>query len=105
MYKNKRTTIICFAILQSMVMMGQLSDPREKLSITATVDGSTNTDYRWESEDGDVLETGRVRRRGSASFAFPYLLRHSNNSIIYLYIIIIIYKLNIRYLVRIDFIK
>lgn len=52
--------------LQSMVMMGQLSDPREKLSITATVDGSTNTDYRWESEDGDVLETGRMRQGISA---------------------------------------
>ena len=27
-------------------MMAQLSDPREKLSITATVDGTTNSDYR-----------------------------------------------------------
>ena len=59
MHKTKRTTIICFALLQSLVMMGQLSDPREKLSITATVDGSTNTDYRWKTEDGDVLETER----------------------------------------------
>ena len=50
MYKTKRTTIICFALLQSMVMMAQLSDPREKLSITATVDGATNTDYRWKTE-------------------------------------------------------
>ena len=50
MHKTKRTTIICFALLQSLVMMGQLSDPREKLSITATVDGSTNTDYRWKTE-------------------------------------------------------
>lgn len=59
MHKTKRTTIICFALLQSLVMMGQLNDPREKLSITATVDVSTNTDYRWKTEDGDVLETGR----------------------------------------------
>ena len=94
MYKTKRPTIICFAILQSMVMMGQLSDPREKLSITATVDGSTNTDYRWESEDGDVLETGRVRRRVGASFAFPYLLRRGNNSV-YIYYIFIYYYNNI----------
>ena len=47
MYQTKRTTIICFALLQSLVMMAQLSDPREKLGITATVDGSTNTDDRW----------------------------------------------------------
>jgi len=95
-------------------MMGQLSDPREKLSITATVDGSTNTDYRWESEDGDVLETGRVRRRIGASARQRGICFFCSCCgvvitlfiyIIYLYIIIIIYKLNIRYLVRIDFIK
>ncbi len=62
MYKTKRTTIICFALLQSMVMMAQLSDPREKLSITATVDGATNTDYRWKTEGGELLETGRMRQ-------------------------------------------
>jgi len=39
------------------------------------------------------------------SFLFSYLPQRGNNSIIYLYIIIIIYKLNIRYLVRIAFSK
>lgn len=87
MYKTKRTTIICFAILH------------------------TNTDYRWESEDGDVLETGRVRRRVGAAARHLHFRIYCGVVItlfiyiIYLYIIIIIYKLNIRYLVRIDFIK
>ena len=43
-------------------MMAQLSDPREKLSITATVDGAPNSDYRWETEDGQLLENGRLRQ-------------------------------------------
>lgn len=43
-------------------MMAQLSDPREKLSITATVDGTTNSDYRWETEDGQLLENGRLKQ-------------------------------------------
>ena len=90
MYKTKRTTIICFAILQSMVMMGQLSDPREKLSITATVDGSTNTDYRWESEDGDVLETGRVRRRVGASVRHLHFRIFCGIAITLLYIYILL---------------
>ena len=83
MYKTKRTTIICFAILH------------------------TNTDYRWESEDGDVLETGR----GSAAARHLHFRIYCGVVItlfiyiIYLYIIIIIYKLNIRYFVCIDFIK
>ena len=42
--------------------MAQLSDPREKLSLTATVDGSTNTDYHWETGDGQLLENGRLRQ-------------------------------------------
>ena len=37
--------------------------------------------------------------------SISYLPQRGNNSIIYLYIIIIIYKLNIRYLVRIAFSK
>ena len=98
MYKTRRTTIICFAILQSMVIMGQLSDPREKLRITATVDGSTNTDYRWESEDGDVLETGRVRRRVSASPRHLFFCSCCG-------VVITLFIYNIRYLVRIDFTK
>ena len=47
------------------------------------------------------------RRSGAAArhLTSSNLPQRGNNSIIYLYIIIIIYKLNIRYLVRIDFTK
>ena len=69
---------------------GQLSDPREKLSITATVDGSTNTDYRWESEDGDVLETGRVRRRVGASARHLHFRIYCGIAITLLYIYILL---------------
>ena len=47
---------ICLAAVQCMMALAQLGDPREKLSITATVDGATNTDYRWESENGQQIE-------------------------------------------------
>lgn len=40
---------------------GQLADPREKFSITADVDGATNTDYYWKSEKGERLEEGRLQ--------------------------------------------
>ena len=62
MQKTKRTTTLCIILLQCLAMMAQLSDPREKLSITATVDGTTNSDYRWETEDGQLLENGRLRQ-------------------------------------------
>ena len=62
MQKTKRTTTLCIILLQCLAMMAQLSDPREKLSITATVDGTTNSDYRWETEDGQLLENGRLKQ-------------------------------------------
>ena len=43
-------------------MMAQLTDPRDRLSITATVDGATNTDYRWKTEKGQLLEDGRLQQ-------------------------------------------
>ena len=48
--------------MQSMMTAAQLNDPREKFSITATVDGATNTDYHWDSKDGDLLENGRLKQ-------------------------------------------
>ena len=58
----KRTLLVCLALGQCVTALAQLSDPREKFSITATVDGGTNTDYRWETEDGQLLERGRLRQ-------------------------------------------
>ena len=58
---EKRFLLFCFAILQCFVSKAQFSDPREKFSITASVDGSSNTDYRWETTDGRLLENGRLR--------------------------------------------
>jgi len=58
----KRTLLVCLAVGQCVTALAQLSDPREKFSITASVDGGTNTDYRWETEDGQLLETGRLRQ-------------------------------------------
>lgn len=62
MQKAKRTAILCCSLLQCLLTMAQLSDPREKLSITAAVDGSTNTDYRWETDGGQLTEKGRLRQ-------------------------------------------
>lgn len=59
---TKRTIIFCFAAWQCMVAMAQLGDPRDKFSVTATVDGAKNTDYRWETEEGQLLENGRLRQ-------------------------------------------
>ncbi|MBQ8152402.1 MAG: hypothetical protein IJ069_01805 [Prevotella sp.] len=53
---TKRIIIFCIATWQCMAAMAQLGDPRDKFSITATVDGATNTDYRWETEEGQLLE-------------------------------------------------
>lgn len=39
----------------------QLTDPREKFSISATVNGATNTDYHWESRNGERLENGHMK--------------------------------------------
>jgi len=62
MQKAKRTAILCCTLLQCLLTMAQLSDPREKLSITAAVDGSTNTDYRWETDGGLLTEKGQLRQ-------------------------------------------
>jgi len=62
MQKTKRTITLFLILIQGLVAMAQLSDPREKLNITATVDGATNTDYRWENEDGQLLENGRLKQ-------------------------------------------
>lgn len=48
--------------LCSMSMFAQLSDPREKFSLSATVDGATNTNFTWKSEEGERLAGGRIHR-------------------------------------------
>ena len=48
--------------LCSMTMHAQfMGDPRERFSLSATVDGATNTDYTWRSgHDGERLAGGRM---------------------------------------------
>ena len=62
----KRIVILCLTAAQCMSAFAQLGDPREKFSLTATVDGGTNTDYKWKTEDGQLLETGRLRQNLNA---------------------------------------
>lgn len=62
MQKTIRTIIAGLATMQCLTAAAQLGDPREKLSITAEVDGATNTDYHWETTDGHLLENGRLRQ-------------------------------------------
>ena len=62
MQKTIRTIIAGLAAMQCLTAAAQLGDPREKLSITAEVDGATNTDYHWETTDGHLLENGRLRQ-------------------------------------------
>lgn len=59
---TRRITSLCFALFLCLTVKAQLSDPREKVSITASVDGATNTDYHWETEDGQLLENGRLQQ-------------------------------------------
>lgn len=54
--------MLCLAAAQYLMALAQMGDPREKLSITAEVDGTTNTDYRWKTEEGQLLENGRLRQ-------------------------------------------
>lgn len=39
----------------------QLGDPREKFSLSAEVEGGTNTDFKWKSTSGDELAGGRMK--------------------------------------------
>ena len=39
----------------------QFGDPREKFSITADVDGATNSDYYWKDDNGQRVEEGRLK--------------------------------------------
>ena len=45
----------------SMNMFAQLNDPRERFSLSATVDGTTNTDFTWKSREGESLAGGRLQ--------------------------------------------
>lgn len=59
------TQLRLFATLLFLACMlfthAQLTDPREKFSITADVDGATNTDYYWKNDNGDRIEEGRLK--------------------------------------------
>lgn len=73
----------------------QLADPREKFSITADVDGATNTDYYWKNDKGERMEEGRLKPGvaarvranikvfGSQKFAFSVspFYRYSNKEL------------------------
>ena len=60
-----------FATLFFMTSMlcahAQLADPREKFSITADVDGATNSDYYWKNDNGERGGRTSEARCGSAS--------------------------------------
>ena len=50
---------ICLMCIQGHAQFG---DPREKFSLSATVDGATNTDFTWKSEQGERLAGGRMKQ-------------------------------------------
>lgn len=45
----------------SLYAHAQLSDPREKFSLSAEVEGGTNTSFTWKSRDGESLAGGRMQ--------------------------------------------
>ena len=51
--------LLCWIVFAT--IHAQLSDPREKLSISATIDGATNTDYYWNSNNERHIENGRLK--------------------------------------------
>jgi len=51
--------LLCWILFTT--IHAQLSDPREKLSISATIDGATNTDYYWNSNNERHIENGRLK--------------------------------------------
>ena len=51
--------LLCWIVFTT--IHAQLSDPREKLSISATIDGATNTDYYWNSNNERHIENGRLK--------------------------------------------
>jgi len=42
--------------------MAQMSDPREKFSISAAIHGSANSDYSWSTPSGEPVGEGSLRR-------------------------------------------
>ena len=61
-HKTKWAIVVCLTVMHSLTAKAQFGDPRDKLTITASVDGATNTDYRWKTNDGELLENGRLRQ-------------------------------------------
>ena len=60
MTHSKHELLLCLLLFSS-VAYAQLGNPREKFGIAATVDGASNTDYYWKSNDGETLEEGRLK--------------------------------------------
>ncbi len=59
---HKRHITLLFSMFFTIAALhAQFNDPRETFSISATVDGATNTDYHWESRDNERLEDGRMK--------------------------------------------
>lgn len=61
------TTRLCLfvlSILCQVVAYAQLSmgNPQEKFSLSATVDGVTNSDYTWDTDEREDVADGRMRR-------------------------------------------
>ncbi len=56
-----RLLVLVAVTLTSVGTMAQLSDPREKFSISATVIGAPNSDYTWESTSGNTVGDGRMK--------------------------------------------
>ncbi len=61
--KNLKFVFLGLTVLMSSAQaMAQMSDPREKFSITAAVTGVTNADYTWSKPEGTTVADGRSKR-------------------------------------------
>lgn len=58
--KRLRYVLWVWVCLWTMQVYAQFGDPREKFSLSATVDGGTNTNFTWKTEQGERLAGGRM---------------------------------------------
>lgn len=61
MQQIRETLWIMVLMLCSLSMQAQLNNPRERFSLSATVDGATNTNFTWKSKEGESLAGGRMQ--------------------------------------------
>ncbi len=59
-YQRFLLLTVCWFLATTWVW-GQLSDPREKFSLSATILGYTNTDYTWKTPSGNYVADGRMK--------------------------------------------